>query len=66
MRDQTFGALDELLEAIRQVVDLSEFSVRQKQVDALIIDGYGKTYKLSIKPCRASLTKEQALARYGD
>ena len=66
MRNQTFEALDELLESIRQVIDLSEFSVRQKQVNALIVDGYGKTFKLSIKPCRASLTKEQVLARYGD
>ena len=65
MRDLQFEALDELLELIRQVVDLSEFSVRQKQVDAIIIDGLDRSYKITIKPCRVSTkTREQLMRQY--
>ena len=52
MRDLQFEALDDLIESISQVVDLSEFSVRQKQADAIIIDGFGRSFKISVKPCR--------------
>ena len=64
MRDLQFQALDELLEAIRQVVELSEFSVRQKQLDGIIIDGPDRSYKITIKPCRVATKTREQLIRY--
>ena len=65
MRDLQFEALDDLLEAIRQVVELSEFSVRQKQLDAIIIDGSDRSYKITIKPCRVTTkTRKQLMRQY--
>lgn len=48
-----FYYLDDLLAAIELAIgDLSEFSVIQKQADAILVRADGRSYKISIKPCK--------------
>ena len=64
MKDFVREQIDDLITKIDEIIGLTEFEVRQRQADALIVAVDGQGFKISIWPCRTRPTRAELIRRY--